>query len=154
MKDTFTSCTGKKKIKTLLLILVGAVSSGVVSAATPADILGTWINQAGDGLIEIATHDGVYEGTIRGGTDGQDRKDSNNPDPALRDRSLQGLKILGNLTYRGNNKWVGGWIYDPNNGKTYKCKLKLIDNNTLQIRGYIGVSVFGRTETWVKSGDR
>ncbi len=143
----------KQTIKILILMVLGFISLGEVSAVTKADILGTWVNQAGDGLIEITLQQEKYSGTIMGGTDGEDRKDINNPDPALRDRSLLGVKILGDLFYRENNMWAGGWIYDPNNGKTYKCKMKLTDSKTLEIRGYVGISAFGRTEIWKKKDE-
>ncbi len=143
----------KQTIKILILMVLGFISLGEVSAITEADILGTWVNQAGDGLIEISLQQEKYSGTIMGGTDEEDRKDVNNPDPALRDRSLSGVKILGDLSYRENNMWAGGWIYDPNNGKTYKCKMKLTDSKTLEIRGYVGISAFGRTEIWKKKDE-
>ena len=46
--------------------------------------------------------------------------------------------------------WSGGTIYDPEEGKTYKCVMKLADENTLNVRGYIGVPAFGRTVTWLR----
>ena len=135
-----------------MLMVFGLLNSGVANAISEADILGTWINHAGDGQIEISKQGEAYVGIIIGSTDpnSPDRKDINNPDQELRERSLTGLKILGQLFYRGDNKWSGGWIYDPNNGKTYKCKMTLKDSNTLDIRGYIGISAFGRSEEWKK----
>lgn len=53
----------------------------------------------------------------------------------------------------GDGRWSVGQIYDPNSGKTYSCKLKLIDRNTLYVRGYIGISLIGRTETWRRQSD-
>ncbi len=139
----------KKRILRLSVLMICLSGSSLITAAEE-EILGIWINQAGDGQIEITKQEEGYSGTIVGSTDpnSPDRKDINNPDPELRERSLTGLKILGQLKYRGNNKWSGGWIYDPNNGKTYKCKMTLKDSDTLDIRGYIGVSVFGRSEEW------
>ena len=134
----------------LMVIMFSVASFAGITSAEETDLLGIWVNQAGDGQIEISLQQEKYLGIIIGGSDDQDRKDINNPDVALRDRSLQDVQILGNLTYRDNDKWADGWIYDPNNGKTYKCKAKLIDANTLEIRGYIGLSIFGRTETWTK----
>ncbi len=140
----------KRIANTIFFLMFSLMSLGEVGAVTKDDVLGEWINQAGDGLIEISWQQGKILGIIKGSPDGQDRKDINNPDPTLRDRSLQGVKILGDMSYRENNYWSGGWIYDPNNGKTYKCKMKLIDSKTLEIRGYVGISLFGRTEVWEK----
>ncbi|MBT3505639.1 MAG: DUF2147 domain-containing protein [Piscirickettsiaceae bacterium] len=90
----------------------------------------------------------IYTGTISGSTDNKDRKDHHNPE--LRERSLLNVIVLGDFKYVGNLQWQDGWVYDPNNGKTYRCKMQLIDRKTLEIRGYIGISLFGRTETWTK----
>ncbi len=135
----------------LMLITFSLASFVGITSAEEADILGIWINQAGDGQIEISLQQEKYIGTILGGGSGDpDRKDINNSDSTLRDRPLLSLQIVGELAYQDNDKWAGGWIYDPNDGKTYKCKAALIDNETLEIRGYIGIPAFGRTETWTK----
>lgn len=141
----------KLQVTLLFFILSNLINMGHIHAAEEADILGIWINQAGDGLTVITQQQGLYKGTIIGSTDGQDRYDIHNPNPQLRDRSLLGVKVLGDFKYGGNNKWKDGWVYDPNNGKTYSCKMKLIDDDTLEIRGYIGISLFGRTEVWKKT---
>ena len=57
-----------------------------------------------------------------------------------------------NFTYDSNsNQWTGGEIYDPKNGKTYSCKMKLSSDNHLEVRGYIGISMLGRTEHWERT---
>jgi len=55
--------------------------------------------------------------------------------------------------YEGKGRWAGGTIQDPNNGKTYRCIVTYVDENTLKVRGYIGVSLTGRTETWTRKED-
>jgi len=113
-------------------------------------IMGSWVNAKGDGIIEITLAQTKYIGTIIGTPDpiNNGRKDRKNPDQKLRDRLLEGLIILEGFSYQEENLWSGGTIYDPNNGKTYKCKLSLNDDGTLNVRGYIGISLFGRTEVW------
>jgi len=59
------------------------------------------------------------------------------------------LDIVWGFKYKGKNRWVKGKIYDPDNGKTYSCKMKLVDNE-LKVRGFIGISLFGRTTVWTK----
>jgi uncharacterized protein (DUF2147 family) len=115
-----------------------------------SSILGNWINQAGDGVIEISIDQNEYFGTIIGSANPErsDRKDINNPDPKLRDRPLEGIRLLNGLSYKKENLWDGGTLYDPNNGKTYDCKVTFNDDGTLNIRGYAGISFFGRTEVW------
>ncbi len=139
-----------KKIQIMLMFGFFLMSINQVMAISENDVLGIWLNQAGDGEIEISRQGDVLIGVIVGNTDpdAADRKDIHNPDLALRTRSLSGLIVFGDMAYQGKNKWKGGWIYDPNNGKTYKCKMTLKDANTLRIRGFIGVSLIGRTEEW------
>ena len=119
-------------------------------AAEPDAIVGVWVSEDGEGFIEIRRHADVCEGTIVGGTGETGRVDEKNPDPELRDRPLLGLKIMDGFTYAGQGKWTDGRIYDPNSGKTYKCKMELKADDTLKVRGYVGVSWFGRTETWTR----
>ena len=76
--------------------------------------------------------------------------DDRNPDPALRSRPLDGLAIMTGFEYAGDGRWQNGTVYDPNSGKTYKCSITLIDDNTLKLRGYIGIALFGRSETWTR----
>jgi uncharacterized protein (DUF2147 family) len=84
---------------------------------------------------------GVYE-------DGNVKVDKNNPDEAKKKTPLLGLQNLRNFVYDGEKKWIDGQIYDPENGSDYSCKMELIDNNTLEVRGFIGISLFGRTDVW------
>lgn len=66
----------------------------------------------------------------------------------LKDQPIQGLQIIRGLKADGKDAWKGGYILDPNNGKEYKCKMTLKDENTLDVRGFIGFSLLGRTQTW------
>lgn len=68
----------------------------------------------------------------------------------LKGKPINGMEILWGLKPDGKNEWSGGQIMDPNNGKTYKAKMKLKDANTLDVRGFIGVSLLGRTQTWYR----
>jgi len=117
-------------------------------------ILGTWINSAGDGIIEITLSQNEFTGIIINSADDkrEDRKDINNPESKLRNRPLLGVTIISGLSYAQDNLWSGGTIYDPNNGKTYNCKLSLNNDGSLNVRGYAGISLFGRTELWKRVG--
>ena len=64
--------------------------------------------------------------------------------------AILGMDILSGLE-KDNDEWSGGKILDPKNGKEYKCYIKLLDKNTLKIRGYIGFSAFGRTAIWKRT---
>ena len=83
---------------------------------------------------------------------GQQKVHKNNPDTSLRAVPLKGYRMLKDFKYLGKDQWDSGTIYDPENGSTYKCIIKMTNNNTLDIRGYIGVEALGRTEVWKRLG--
>ena len=68
----------------------------------------------------------------------------------LKNKSIEGLTIIEGLEWDGT-AWTGGKILDPANGKQYSCTLTLEDDQTLKVRGYLGISLLGRTQTWYKS---
>jgi uncharacterized protein (DUF2147 family)/surface polysaccharide O-acyltransferase-like enzyme len=80
-------------------------------------------------------------------------RDERNPDPSLRSRAVEGLEILQGLerSPQDENVWVGGTIYDPASGTTYRCRLT-IEGDRVHLRGYVGVPLFGRTTTWIRVG--
>ena len=140
-----------------------AVFTGLILAMTavfaddPSAVEGTWLSGDGDGWIEVRMAGDGLSGEILGSpNDSDDRPDAdeNNPDPALRDRPLIGLNLFSGFEYAGDGRWKGGTIYDPNSGKTYRCVVTLVDANTLEVRGYVGVPLLGRTETWTRRKDQ
>lgn len=134
-------------------VLVAAEPAAeATAAADPFE--GVWITADGEGYIEIRRQGGSLVGTILGGPKDDDRLDENNPDPALRNRRLTGLQIMDGFERDDSGKWIDGRIYDPNNGKTYGCTLELENESTLKVRGYLGMSLFGRTERWTRKVDR
>jgi uncharacterized protein (DUF2147 family) len=81
---------------------------------------------------------------------GKPKMDSNNPDENKRSQPLVGLVIMNGFRF-DDGEWNDGKIYDPQNGKTYSCYLTLKDKNNLKVRGYIGISLLGRTEIWTRT---
>ena len=80
---------------------------------------------------------------------GQPKIDRMNPDHALRQRPIIGLRIVNGLRFAGDGSWEDGTIYDPESGKTYRSKAWIADSGEkLNLRGYIGISLFGRTSEW------
>jgi uncharacterized protein (DUF2147 family) len=143
------------RIATVALLASILLSPSVYATDTALSIEGVWLSADGTGWIKIEMGANGPTGSIAGSPDDAERqrpsdKDDLNPDPALRDRDLLGLTIMHSFTAAGDGKWKNGRIYDPNSGKTYKCKLTLVDENTLELRGYIGISLLGRTETWTR----
>lgn len=68
---------------------------------------------------------------------------------AFKGKKIQGLGFVWGLKDQGNGVWSGGSILDPKSGKIYRAKMTL-EGNKLYVRGYVGVSILGRTQTWVR----
>jgi len=143
----------------LLLRLTGLLFlfASTLAWADKTDIEGRWLTQKGDGWIRIQIVGDSLEGSVAGSPDPKQREerkfDDRNPDTNLRTRRLEGLTIMTGFEYEGDGRWSGGTVYDPNSGKTYKCTVTQLDTDTLKIRGYIGISLFGRSETWTRDDE-
>ena len=138
----------KKNLSFLIILCTCAIT--LSAQQVNADLIsGEWLTAPKDAKILIYKQANKYYGKINWGeTSG--RKDDKNPDASLRSRDLLGTVILKDFVFNGKDKWEDGSIYDPNNGKTYSCHIKLKDNKTLEVRGYIGISLLGRTEIWTR----
>jgi uncharacterized protein (DUF2147 family) len=130
------------------------LSSGVVSAESPDAIVGEWYTAGGTSVVEIYQCSELYCGKIvwlknPKTEEGKDKTDVKNPDESKRSRRIMGLEILSGFKHAGENIWEDGKIYDPKNGKTYSCKMKL-DGSELKVRGYVGFALLGRTTVWTR----
>ncbi len=67
----------------------------------------------------------------------------------FKNKPIQGLQFLWGLKDKGNGEWDGGQILDPKTGKVYRAKMTL-KGNKLYVRGYLGISMLGRTQMWVR----
>lgn len=135
-------------MKHLTIILCALLVSIALHGQSKDPIVGKWQNPSGEGRIEIFTKGNKFFGKLYWIKD-TNKKDMKNPDENLQDRKIQGLEILTDFVKDGNT-YSGGQIYDPKSGKTYSCKMTLKGEDKLDIRGYIGFSLLGRTETWVR----
>jgi uncharacterized protein (DUF2147 family) len=117
-------------------------------------ILGEWMTAEGKARVLITMCDSLYCGKIiwlkEPLKNGNPVVDSKNADPKLRDTPILGLTFLRGFQYDGDGEYVGGKVYDPESGDTYKGRMRLIDANTLELRGYVFIPLFGRTETWTR----
>jgi uncharacterized protein (DUF2147 family) len=144
-------------MKKILFILCFGLFIGVHAQTSDADALvGVWKPSDGRSMVKIEKIGDKFYGRVvwllePNDESGNPRTDTNNPDPALRSTPLKGYRLLKDFTYNEKDKlWVDGTIYDPKNGSTYNCKIELKDDSTIEVRGYIGTAVFGRTDVWTK----
>lgn len=133
-------------MRQLLFSFVAVVLTMISYAQAQDPIIGNWQNPSGEGRIEIYKSGDKYFGKLYWIKDAT-KKDVKNPDEKLRSRNIQGIVILKNFTKKGS-VYEGGEIYDPKSGKTYSCKMTLKGSDALDIRGYLGISLLGRSETW------
>ena len=147
--------------KTFFFVVFSLLLANLKVSAQSADaVLGVWKNGEGTGMVQIYKKGDKYFGKlvwlkVPNDANGKPRTDINNPEEKLQSRPLKGLENLREFVFKGENKWEEGNIYDPKTGNDYSCEMKLVDENTLEVRGYIGVSLFGRTDVWkrqVKKG--
>jgi len=143
-----------KKWVLALMGLLLALGVNAYAASPEGDaIVGKWLTENGKSVVEVYHCGDAYCGKIvwlkEPLREGKEKVDDKNPDKSLRNRKIVGLEILKGLQYKGPNKWGGGKIYDPEKGKTYKCKAWM-DGGNLKFRGFIGFSLLGRTTTWTR----
>jgi uncharacterized protein (DUF2147 family) len=103
-------------------------------------------------VVEIREVDHELTGTVRALLVPADSADSicTKCPGDRRGQRIVGMEILRGLHADGD-EWTGGEILDPVSGKTYRAKLKLIDHGEkLVVRGYLGFSMFGRSQTWIR----
>ena len=143
-----------RKLASFTLFLA---SSAVLPIAGKADEasspVGLWKTE--DARIEIYEVDGKLSGKIAAlnkvyTSDAVEKTDISNPDPGKRSRPLVGLVFMSGFTPEGSGRWDHGTVYDPKTGNTYASFLEYHGGDTLKLRGYIGISLIGRTAVWSK----
>jgi uncharacterized protein (DUF2147 family) len=145
----------KKSLIRLMLVVLTLVTVNIAAKAQTDQIEGLWYNDVKSGKILITRDkDGKFYGKVvwlkEPLKNGKPKIDELNADEKLRSRPRLGLPVLAGFVKDGDKKYTDGTIYDPNNGKTYSCNITY-KGNTLDIRGYIGISLFGRTTTWSRA---
>ncbi|MFY8137730.1 MAG: DUF2147 domain-containing protein [Flavobacteriales bacterium] len=144
-------------MKRMILFFAMALMMPVFASAQDANadkLVGVWEPSHGKARVKVEKIGTKFYGKIvwlkepNDPETGKPKVDKNNPEEALRNTPLKGYRLLKDFIYKGNKEWSEGTIYDPENGSTYKCVIRMKDDNTLEIRGYIGVEALGRTDVW------
>jgi uncharacterized protein (DUF2147 family) len=151
-----------KKMFSLLLLGSFLALAWAAGAQNPDPLTGKWWNEEKDAQIEIYACDGKFCGKIiwlkepnypdnnPSGMGGKPKVDRENPDPSKRERPLLGMNLIWGFTPSSATLWEAGFIYNPRDGKTYKCKLTLERPDRLIVRGFIGFSLIGKTNIWTR----
>ena len=123
-------------------------------AALAQDVVGKWKLEDGSAIVEVYRQGDVYNGKIvwlaqPTEADGSPAVDDKNPDAKLRSRKLIGLNMLSGLR-KSSGEYNSGSIYDPGNGKTYNCSMK-VEGDVLKVRGSLDKrGLLGRTMDWIR----
>ena len=142
--------------KTLLLLVAIVLSVAGMASAQTMTPLGTWTNSEKKATFEIYKCGDKLCGKIVSLTvpndpaTGKPKTDSKNPDAKLRSRPRLGMVFMQGFKYDADNKWDDGKIYDPEAGKTYSCYMKMESANSMEVKGYIGFSLIGKSQSWTR----
>jgi uncharacterized protein (DUF2147 family) len=139
-----------------IFLVILMLSASTAFGAAPGDIFGMWKTDGGDSQLEFYRCGDKICGKIvwlkvpkyidqKDGPLGRIKVDRKNPSPLLRTRPILGLQVMNGLTATGGNCWENGICYDPQSGRSYRCKMHLKTPGRLELRGYIGCSLFGRS---------
>lgn len=142
-------------LSAILFLPIQAQESGVKAEAGDK-LIGVWSPSDGRSYLKIDKIGNKYFGRVvwlkePNDENGNPRVDKNNPDESLRSTPLKGYRVLKDFMYNTEEEiWEDGTIYDPKNGTTYNCRIELIEENKIEVRGYVGTAVFGRTDVWTR----
>lgn len=135
----------------LVALLLGFSYIGCAQSLSP---LGVWMNSEKKATFEIYKCGDKFCGKIitlvvpNDPATGKPKTDSQNPDAKLRNRPRLGMVFMSGFSYDSDDKWDDGKIYDPESGKTYSCYMKMLSANSMEVKGYIGFSLIGKSQTW------
>jgi uncharacterized protein (DUF2147 family) len=142
----------------LSFLMAGAAVSALAQSATPAGLWKTIDDNTNKekSLVRIVETNGVYSARVEKIVDPDSPKDAvcDKCTDERKDKPVVGMTIMRNVKPSADDKAVfeGGDILDPNNGKVYRVKLKLVEGGSkLDVRGYIGTPILGRTQTWIRA---
>ena len=139
------------------LIAVVSILAVTSHAQAAEPVMGKWLSKGGKSHVEISMCGAKLCGTIvwlKEPTykDGKTKVDRKNRNEKLRTRPLMGLKMLAGFS-KADDKgayWTGGTIYNPEDGKTYNCYIRVQSDGRLKVRGYVAIKLLGKTQYWTR----
>ena len=149
---------GRTRALVVMVVSLAVLSSATIALAESPSPTGQWqtvsdVTGKATSIVRISLENGALVGMI----EKLIREPGEDPNPLCtacpdekRDQPVQGMTTLWGLEKDGAD-WNGGFILDPDNGKTYRSELRVTDGGEqLEVRGYIGFSLFGRTQVWIR----
>jgi uncharacterized protein (DUF2147 family) len=140
------------------VVLVLVIGDAAWASPEPPTPIGVWYAEGGAAKVDVHPCGTSLCGDVvwlrsPWDEDGCEMRDRSNPEESLRDRPLVGLQVLTGLTREpSSDVWSEGRIYDPGSGKTYRCQAQLDGPDRLELRGYVGIPLIGRTTRWLREG--
>ncbi|MCL5777862.1 DUF2147 domain-containing protein [Limibaculum sp. FT325] len=140
------------RLAMIVAVVLAALAPGRVLAATDA-VFGYWLSENRRAIIEIGPCGSELCGRMVWLSDPVDATGS--PKRDVRGAPLCGIDLVAGFRQRDVGRWADGGIYNPRDGKTYSGRLTLIDADRLEVRGFVGLPVFGQSQIWTRAeGDR
>lgn len=128
-------------------------------AADSLSANGYWLTENGKAIVEFSQCDGaklcghiVWTANPRDDA-GKLKLDDQNPDPALRSQPVCGIRLIGGMTPVSATEFEDGWVYNPRSGDTYSAEVRVLSADQLKMRGYLGISLLGSSQTWSRVQD-
>ena len=145
-----------QKFLTAFMLLLGSSVASNAAAQTSLPV-GDWLTKQKSGIVEVYRCTGgdtlcgrLVWFRIKPDDPNPQGLDLNNPDASRRNQPLCGLTFMSGFTPADPNIWEDGVVYDPDSGNTYHATMKLRTDGTLDLHGYIGISLIGRSEIWTR----
>ncbi len=139
----------------ITIVIITLFNSLTIYNSSENQIVGFWMSETKDLSVEIYKKNNRFYGKVvwfaclPETPFMEDFKDINNPNPSLRNRKWLGLEVVDNLKY-ANGEWNGGTIYDPNSGRKYSSVVRMKSENSIVVRGYWGLEIFGKSMQFSK----
>jgi uncharacterized protein (DUF2147 family) len=138
-------------MKKLSLLLLGAsLPLNAVAVVPSSSVMGDWATPTTSVVRIYPCGNAVCAKIVKLSKDAPDKMDSKNPESSLRNRRLCGLDVGSGFHQVDASHLENGHLYDPKNGHTYSGTI-VANGDQLNLRGYIGISLLGRTEIWHRS---
>lgn len=143
----------RRVLSGLTALMIGT-SAGAAMAKDPAE--GLWLTANGKAIVQFQPCGAKVCGKmvwVANPVDesGATKLDLNNPDDDKRARPICGLALLGDLEQARTGVWEDGWIYNPRDGQTYSATIKALAADKLEVRGYLGLSILGKSQIWTRA---